>query len=185
MWQSLNHLAIKIHDFLKSTYLKLFHILMLRVTLSTDKPHKKGFRDVGANSAKPKPLKTSDINTTNDTNYSVWMGKHFRSWYLSDFQTWKQATNNSILMLFSKRTGLVRSLLPLFRRHVSFWGGLKRKGTICFSDHHSPDTGCHSQNVLRVQTLQTSYFIILIGLKPQAVKCPCAYTYVQRTKIKI
>lgn len=58
---------------------------MLRVTLSTDKPHKKGFRDVGANSAKPKPLKTSDIN---DTNYfSVWIGKYFHSWYLSDFQT--------------------------------------------------------------------------------------------------
>lgn len=49
--------------FKKSTYLKLFHILMLRVTLSTDKPYKKGFRDVGANSAKPKTLKTSDIST--------------------------------------------------------------------------------------------------------------------------
>lgn len=54
MWQCLNHLAIKIHDFYKSTYLKLFYILMLRVTLSTDKSYKKDFSDVGANLAKPK-----------------------------------------------------------------------------------------------------------------------------------
>jgi len=39
---------------------------MLRVTLSTDKPYKQAFRDVDANSAKLKTLKTSDIN---DTSY--------------------------------------------------------------------------------------------------------------------
>lgn len=120
---------------------------MLRVTLSTDKPFKKrDFRDVGANSAKSKPSKPPDISDTNYFSFST--GKYFNSWFTADFQTWKQATNNTILILYS-RTWLVRSLLPFFRSHVSFLGVLKRKGLFCFSNHHSPDTGCHSQKCPR------------------------------------